>query len=243
MRRAAAAVSDWSIDKISDVCSQYCSQSLDDALTERFPDLDLKNFSVNEKQRIILVGCSIEASLERMIDWLSTGFDVSVNAIILNYVKTSSGDELITRTAMISEEVESKRAKSGKKFEMPMSDEPGTYDIETLKLKLQEYLSRDMYSAKRIRDVLLPACLNQDVISRDELKNAFVAFDETTDVSKTGYFISLISVQVGMAKNDFLRQVIGYEYPNYSWEKDNYRIRQEYRDLVDEVLGAVSSAV
>jgi hypothetical protein len=28
-----------------------------------------------------------------------------------------------------------------------------------------------------------------------------------------------------MAKNDFLRQVIGYEYPNYPWEKDNYSIR------------------
>ena len=31
---------------------------------------------------------------------------------------------------------------------------------------------------------------------------------------------------MGMEKNDFLRQVIGYEYPTNEWEKDNYFIRQ-----------------
>ena len=39
-----------------------------------------------------------------------------------------------------------------------------------------------------------------------------------------------------MEKNDFLRQVIGYDHPNYRWEKDNYFVRDQYRDLVAEVL-------
>ena len=36
--------------------------------------------------------------------------------------------------------------------------------------------------------------------------------------------------------NDFLRQVIGYDYPTYPWEKDNYHIRPEYKDFVRELL-------
>jgi hypothetical protein len=39
-----------------------------------------------------------------------------------------------------------------------------------------------------------------------------------------------------MLKNDFLRQVLSYEYPNYRWEKDNYQVRPEYRELVADVL-------
>ena len=45
-----------------------------------------------------------------------------------------------------------------------------------------------------------------------------------------------------MQKNDFLRQVIGYEYPNYPWEKDNYFIRSEYQHLVREILAESSTA-
>ena len=41
---------------------------------------------------------------------------------------------------------------------------------------------------------------------------------------------------MGMKKNDFLRQVIGYEYPTYEWEKDNYFIHPEYRQVVTDVL-------
>lgn len=41
---------------------------------------------------------------------------------------------------------------------------------------------------------------------------------------------------MGMRKNDFLRQVIAYEYPNYPWEKDNYHVRPEYQHLVKEIL-------
>jgi hypothetical protein len=34
----------------------------------------------------------------------------------------------------------------------------------------------------------------------------------------------------------FLQQSLGYEYPNNPWEKDNYFIRDDYRDFVSDVL-------
>ena len=39
-----------------------------------------------------------------------------------------------------------------------------------------------------------------------------------------------------MEKNDFLRQVLKYEYPNNLWEKDNYQIQNGYEEIVEEIL-------
>jgi hypothetical protein len=84
--------------------------------------------------------------------------------------------------------------------------------------------------------VLLPAALERDHIAREQLKQEFIARKALNDPSKVGYVLSLISGQIGMQKNDFLRQVIGYEYPNYPWEKDNYFIRPECQHLVRKIL-------
>ena len=70
---------------------------------------------------------------------------------------TKSGDELLTQTSIISEELELAKIKK-KKFQIPMSDEPGSYDTETLQEKMKGYLSQNLYSSRRIRDVLLPVC-------------------------------------------------------------------------------------
>lgn len=54
--------------------------------------------------------------------------------------------------------------------------------------------------------------------------------------SQAGSFLALISNQFGHKYNDYLRQIIAYEYPNNSWEKDNFSINPEYKILVEEVL-------
>jgi RecB family endonuclease NucS len=231
----ASDVADWDIDKINGVCLAHTEERLEDALNARFPDINLESINVNETQRVILIGFSIEPSLERMIEWLSSNYSVNINAILLNYIKTKSGEELLTRTSIISEQVEQERIRK-RKFQIPMSDEPGEYDEAELKRLLKNYLSLDLYSARRIRDVLLPVCLKREVVPRDELKEEFVNYGEADDIRRAGHFLSLISQQIGIEKNDFLRQVIGYEYPTNPWEKDNYRVRDEYKELVAEVL-------
>lgn len=237
----ASDIATWSIDKIREVCAKYTGKSFEDVFVDAFPDIDLTVLKINEEQRIILVGFSIESSLERMIEWLSTGYGVVINAVILKYLRTSAGNEIVTRTAIISEEAEESRTKA-RKFTIPMSDEPGTYSEDQLRKLITDYLSQDLFTAQRIRDVLLPACLERNRITRDELKQEFVRHNAVSDPSKVGYVLSLVSSQVGMQKNDFLWQVIGYEYPNNSWEKDNYHIRPEYRDFVRDVLAKVKTS-
>lgn len=235
----ASDVASWGIDKLSEVCTKYTGKSLEDVLSEHLPDMDLESFAVNESQRIILVGFAIEASLERMVEWLSDGYGVGINAVILKYVRTSSGDEVLTRTAIISEQTEEARVKS-KKFTIAMSDAPGDYEEAQLEELLFQYLSKDLVTVRRIREVVLPACLAKDTVTREELKQALIEKDSIADLTKAGFALTVISGQIGMEKNDFLRQVINYEYPNYQWEKDNYSIRSGYRTLVERILTKLS---
>ncbi len=232
----ASDIASWSLEKISEECTKYTSKSLEDSFTEVFPDVDIENLNINENQRILLVGFDIESSLERMIEWLSDRFGVNVNAILLHYAKTKNGDELLTKTSIISEEVEKERTEKGK-FKIPMSDEPGKYEIEDLKEKLKEYLQRTQVTNQRIKNIILPYCLkNNRVLTREMLKSELIKYDSSVEPSKAGYHLTIISNQLGMKKNDFLRQVIKYEYPTYEWEKDNYQIRKEYVELVKELL-------
>lgn len=113
----ASDISEWTTDKIGEVCSEYSGKSLDDYVSESFPDIDFENLSINSTQRIILVGFSIESALERMIEWLSSNFNVNINAIILNYIKTTNGDELLSKTSIISEELEQERAAKRKHWD------------------------------------------------------------------------------------------------------------------------------
>jgi hypothetical protein len=155
----------------------------------------------------------------------------------LSYVKTKGGEELLTKTSVISEEMEQERTRKQRKFEIPMSDNPGTHDQRALKAHLLAYLARNKVTNRRMRDILFPALLKTKVVSRDQLKKEFIGFDPKADENKVGHYLSLVSSQLGMAKNDFLRQVVAYEYPRHHWEKDNFSVRDEYRDLVKEVLG------
>ena len=51
------------------------------------------------------------------------------------------------------------------------------------------------------------------MLSREELTGELIEHDPTLDTSKVGLNFASISSQMGMKKNDFLRQIVAYEYP------------------------------
>ncbi len=233
----ASDIAEWSVERLSEICTQYTGKNLEEHLVQSFPDIDLENININESQRIFLVGFGIEGALERMVNWLSKSYDVSVNAIVLKYVRTRKGDELLTRVAVISEEVEKQRVEKKKKFQIAMSDVPGNYPDDELRQKVAQYLSSGLWSSQRLRKVVIPVLLRDGKATREQLKEEFVRVGMADNVNQAGYFLSLISQQMGLAKNDFLRQVIGYElHPNHPWLKEVYFVKEEYRGLLEETL-------
>jgi ribosomal protein S24E len=235
----AADVATWSLEKLGEVCAAYSGEALEDALTGAFSDIDLESVTINGTQRIVLVGFALEPALERMIEWLSEAYGVAINAVVLKYVRAQNGAEILVRSAVISEEEEVTRTRE-RTFKIPMSDEPGRYPDDELHRRLVDYLSRNLVTIDWIRDVLLPECLQRSTVTREELKTQLVAKTQA-DARKIGLALTSLSNQLGRKENDFLRQVLGYSYPNHFWEKDDFFIRPEHRDLVIQVLAEVRS--
>lgn len=231
----ASDMASWDTDKLSEVCTKFTGQSLEDYLNENFEEIDLEDLTINNTQRILLVGFSVEESLQRMIEWLSNNYGVSVNAIVLKYVKTKNGEELIARTVIIPEEIEKERIR---KRQISMSDEPGNYDKEELKELLINYLSEKRTTPRRIREILFPLCLKNDIVTRDMIKQELISKGEAPDDGKAGTVLTTISREIGIKKRDYIRQIIRYDKPNPS-EKENYRFVDEYKDLVKEALNEV----
>ena len=236
----ASDVSSWDVDKLSEICTKYTNQSLEDYLSEKFEEIDLEDLTINKTQRILLVGFSIEESLQRMIEWLSNNYGVSVNAVILKYVKTRNGEELIARTVIIPEEVEKERIRK-RQFKILMSDESGKYNEDELRDLLTNYLSEDRTTPRRIREILLPLCLRHEVVNREMIKKELLKRGEAKDDTQAGIILTTISREIGIAKRDYLRQIIQYEKdPSKPWEKENYGLVERHKDLVKSVLEELS---
>lgn len=231
----ASDVATWEVERFRETCESHSGQTLEDLLQEKLEDVTIEDMAINQAQRLLLVGFGIEESLSRMIEWLSDTYNVGINAIMLSYVKTQSGDEVLSKSVIIPEEIEKQKANK-KRFIIERSDEPGEYDPETLEDKLKQYLSKNLYSSQRIRDYFLPILVEKGRITRDLLRKEFVDRKAAPDESQAGYFLSLISNQLGHKWKDYLRQVVHYEYPNHPWEKDNFQIREPYKELVIRVL-------
>lgn len=230
----ASDIANWDIERISEVCFKYTNNSLEDHLTANF-EIEIDDITINQSQSLLLVGFSIDEPLNRMIEWLSANSDIGINAIILNYVKTSSGNELLSRTVIIPEEI-AKEKLNRKKFKIEKSNEPGNYEPEKLRELLKEYFSNASYSANSIKNVLLPALLKEETLTREQLKNKFIKIGDKHDNGKIKNPIPSISGQLGFAWNDFLRQIIKYETPYNNGIKDNFSIIEKHKELVDNLL-------
>jgi hypothetical protein len=231
----ASCVAQYEPEQLSEICMGFTKQALSDFLVEKFPQTSFEEVAINQAQRLLLVGFSIEDSLHRMMEWLSEKYSVGINAIVLHYTKTSGGDELLSRTVALPEELELENT-NRKKFVIAMSNEPGTYSDADLEVKLKTYLSKDLYSAGRIRDYFLPILLEHETVTREQMKKYFVSLNAAADERQAGIFLALISSQLGHKWKDYLRQVVHFETPFNLWEKDNFSIPVQYKKLVERVL-------
>lgn len=231
----ASDVATWDVLKLSSVCMQYRQKELEEYLSEVLPEsVAFEDLSINRAQRILLVGTGMDEALDRMINWLADEYQVPINALLLTYIVTSSGDELLARMAVIAEE--SERAIVRKKLSFPTSDDPGTYGEDELRQRLAEYLSDSRPTPRRIRTVLFPLCLEAEPVTRAQIKQRLMDLGEANDDRQAGLVVGSISRELGLLRYDFLRQVVRWERPGNWWEKENYRIPDEYKDLVRSLL-------
>ncbi len=86
---------------------------------------------------------------------LSSNYNLGINAIVLNCIKTKSGDELMSRTVIIPEEVEREKTNK-KKFAIAMSNDPGSYEDDVLKEKLKSIFQKISFLVNGYEKYLFP---------------------------------------------------------------------------------------
>jgi hypothetical protein len=97
----ASSVKDFSYDRVVEIANGYLGHTgpLDHAFNIRFgaplPDM------LNERQRMLIVGSSIDSSTERIVTYLSDTFGVGINVATFNYYKAADGREFLARVFLL----------------------------------------------------------------------------------------------------------------------------------------------
>jgi len=160
----ASDIESWGIEELDELCKPYTKSNLIEFIIENFPDKDINwdDISINQTQRILLVGTYITESLERMINWLSENFKVLINAVVITYGKTANGEEIIASTSIIPEEIGEEHSKKKNKKIVPKTLEDHRNRIKIQKLrsyfidteKRIEFLSKDIEEIPRVKYIV-----------------------------------------------------------------------------------------
>jgi hypothetical protein len=108
----ASWVKDLSMDRITDIASKYLGStgSLESAFKARF-GTDLPEV-VNESHSLLIVASEIDASSERIINYLSDTYGVDINAVTFQYFRDQAGQEYLARTFLVAPDEVQQRASS-----------------------------------------------------------------------------------------------------------------------------------
>ena len=56
----ASDLASWEIDKLSEICTAYTGNSLEDHLSANFDGIEIDDITINQSQRLLLVGFSMK---------------------------------------------------------------------------------------------------------------------------------------------------------------------------------------
>lgn len=110
----ASWVRDLSTGQITSIADTYLGPSgpLDTAFKNRF-DADLPDI-INESHSLLIVASHIDASSERIINYLSDQYGVDINAVTFQYFRNGDGQEYLARTYLVApREVEDRARTKG----------------------------------------------------------------------------------------------------------------------------------
>lgn len=99
----ASWVKDLSNEKITEIANSYFEKKGQGTLEEQFQsrfDVDLPDI-LNEHHKMLIVGSEIDSRSERIINYLSDEYGVSINAATFQYFSDDEVEELIGRVFLI----------------------------------------------------------------------------------------------------------------------------------------------
>lgn len=126
------------------------------------------------------------------------------------------------------------------------SDVP-TYADDDLRDELQKTLNRNSNLTPRLMLFLKIIVEQNEPIKREDMKGRFVSGGIANDVGLAGTYLSNISQFINKRDNGHLRQIIEFssegDVGQAGAKKDDYRIREQYRELVKGLLQSKEASV
>lgn len=229
----ASWVKDLRSDSITDIANKYLvgldQQSLEYAFSQRF-DKELPDV-LNESHSMLIVAAQIDPSSERIINYLSSTYEIDINAVTFQYFKDESG-EYIARVFLIEPTQTEALIKVSKRRVVPAK---GTFDILELKNRLEETINHPTKLKPKFICFLKLLLSEDKIFSREEIKQELRKEGFSINERQAGTHLANISAFITNPSNSHLQQVIESERIGWGM-KDNYRIVPEYRDLVASVI-------
>ena len=240
--------SNFSQEDIFDYYAEYLHVDRDEAQWKIEEFIEEEPDKLNSEQRIILVSKEFHSDVASAVFWLRD-YQIDIKCIRLRLYLGSNNELLITPDEIIplpeaKQYIQKKEAKLKEAKRVGVSSfslEKGTDEPDELRRKLKVSLMRKSDLTPRIIAFLSIILSYQRTFSRDEVKTKL--FEEGgvgSDIGQTGRYLSGISQFLTKKANPHLRQVIDFDSGGTLGEtKDNYRVIDEYRDLLEDVLREV----
>lgn len=120
------------------------------------------------------------------------------------------------------------------------ADEDSEYTDTELKDILLENLGKETRLAPRIAKFLEILLSENRPFSREEIKEKMFDFGVGETSGKCGTYLSNISQAITDAGGDYLRQILSFESDGTVGSlKDNYAVKERYRDMVRDVIETI----
>jgi hypothetical protein len=220
-------------NEISIIADEYLkehgNETLETAFNQRF-EIDLPDV-LNESLSMLIVATEIDAASERIINYLSSNYDVAINAVTFQYFQ-DEGREYIARVFLIEPElIEVKPIKYTPHYRPPK----GNFDLPVLKDKLTETLNQPTRLHPKLI-CFLKLLLSEDrVFNREEIRRQFQKNEVSENERQAATHLTNVSAFITNPSNSHLQQIIEYKVIGGGM-KDDYRIDPKYRELVASLI-------
>ncbi len=107
-------------EEVRQIAESFLEQSLDEAFSARFPEVEIPPISP-QNHRILIVAACLDDSAERIINYLVQRHGVGINAVFFNYAKLANNTEILSRSILVPDAIVAERKRSPRKG--PTKDE------------------------------------------------------------------------------------------------------------------------
>jgi hypothetical protein len=230
----ASWVNNLTKDEITIIADEYLKKqgngndTLETAFKERF-DADLPDV-LNESHSILIVANEIDEASERIINYLSSNFDVAINAVTFQYFQ-DEGREYIARVFLIEQDQIVVKNPAKPRVIPPK----GNFDIPELKERLIGTLNQKSKLHPKLI-CFLKLLLSEDrVFRREDIRQEFLKNGISANEHQAAIHLTNVSGFITNPSNSHLQQIIEFRWIGGQM-KDEYRIDPKYRELVSSLM-------